>query len=622
MQVKKWGLLLLLFITTLFVSPVLADDSYTIKVLDVNVSVDENGLVSVNESFTGEFDHCTSFFWEIGNTYRYEWMLDGQEVYKNFHWALSDFDLSVYNYNLVESENDTYVYVTDEIDGEVKFSISYKMQLVDLGVGDAQQFGFFILPSQPTEIGTINYRITMPKIFDIDSIVFIYDGMPIIEESESKIHPNYAIEGTSIVGYIDEGISSEHTLELKLDLVSDYFKFPDTLNIAMIIVIVCIILIVLTILAYILFGRDGLIVKAETHLPPDGINAGSVHYICDGNVTYNDVALLILEWADQGYLQIEEVSDPNNLYLVKLKPMGKEKWKYERTLFNALFYNREEVFASELDRYFYPYAFNAIREIENIYSKVKHNRVFTKSSLIFQLFNFFLTIIPIFVGSLYAFYYYYYYLELATMFAVFITLIALILELIWYYVVSHRNLMKRITYYILLLGCVGISFLAAYWYNYAYSVCLNTFGVCYITMLTYAVEVWAMLFMDKRTAVGKAWYGELLGLKDFITNASREELQAELDENPDYFYFVLPYAYTLGVSDVWFKKFYGFHLELPEWYICEGKEELPLRKFSTRYYRIIHILNHHLNAAHFKNLSKSKKEKKKEEIIEEQSEGI
>ncbi len=47
---------------------------------------------------------------------------------------------------------------------------------------------------------------------------------------------------------------------------------------------------------------------------------------------------------------------------------------------------------------------------------------------------------------------------------------------------------------------------------------------------------------------------QLLGLKRFIEVAEKKRLESLVEENPNYFYDVLPYAYILGVSDKWIKK--------------------------------------------------------------------
>ncbi len=49
--------------------------------------------------------------------------------------------------------------------------------------------------------------------------------------------------------------------------------------------------------------------------------------------------------------------------------------------------------------------------------------------------------------------------------------------------------------------------------------------------------------------------GKLKGFKNFIKTAELEKLKRLCDENPEYFYSVLPYAYVFGLSDRWIKQF-------------------------------------------------------------------
>ena len=39
-----------------------------------------------------------------------------------------------------------------------------------------------------------------------------------------------------------------------------------------------------------------------------------------------------------------------------------------------------------------------------------------------------------------------------------------------------------------------------------------------------------------------------------------------VEESPDYFYDVLPFAYVFGLTDKWAKKFENIALRQPEWY--------------------------------------------------------
>ena len=72
--------------------------------------------------------------------------------------------------------------------------------------------------------------------------------------------------------------------------------------------------------------------------------------------------------------------------------------------------------------------------------------------------------------------------------------------------------------------------------------------------------------MRKRTETGNSWYGRLLGFKNFIDKAEKDRILTLVEQNPSYFYNVLPYAYVLGVTDKWAKNFEHIGIQPPRWY--------------------------------------------------------
>lgn len=73
-------------------------------------------------------------------------------------------------------------------------------------------------------------------------------------------------------------------------------------------------------------------------------------------------------------------------------------------------------------------------------------------------------------------------------------------------------------------------------------------------------------YMGKRTEEGAKLQGRILGFKDFLRKAEKDKLERLVDENPTYFYDILPYAYVLGVSDKWARNFEQIHILPPNWY--------------------------------------------------------
>jgi uncharacterized membrane protein len=74
--------------------------------------------------------------------------------------------------------------------------------------------------------------------------------------------------------------------------------------------------------------------------------------------------------------------------------------------------------------------------------------------------------------------------------------------------------------------------------------------------------------------------GEIIGFKDFIVVTEEDKIKFMLEENPELYYKVLPYAQVLGVTDEWEDKFKRILLPPPTW--CTADD------LSTLDYLIIH----------------------------------
>ena len=61
--------------------------------------------------------------------------------------------------------------------------------------------------------------------------------------------------------------------------------------------------------------------------------------------------------------------------------------------------------------------------------------------------------------------------------------------------------------------------------------------------------------MGRKTEYGEEIYAKILGFKDFLEKAEKENLESLVEKDPNYFYNILPYTYVLGISKKWVKKF-------------------------------------------------------------------
>lgn len=110
---------------------------------------------------------------------------------------------------------------------------------------------------------------------------------------------------------------------------------------------------------------------------------------------------------------------------------------------------------------------------------------------------------------------------------------------------------------------VGICVVAGVFFNAFAPKTGAAFVVCGIADIILALF---MFFGSKRTKAGNQVYGQILGFKEFIKKAELDRLKMLVEENPSYYYDIMPYAYVLGLSDQWIENFETMHIPEPDWY--------------------------------------------------------
>lgn len=86
-------------------------------------------------------------------------------------------------------------------------------------------------------------------------------------------------------------------------------------------------------------------------------------------------------------------------------------------------------------------------------------------------------------------------------------------------------------------------------------------------------------YLPKRTPYGNEMLGKIKGFKIFLETAEKQQLEAMVLQNPEYFYDILPFTYVLGVSDKWIKRFETISLQAPNWY--DSSNAFDVNSFGT-----------------------------------------
>lgn len=83
----------------------------------------------------------------------------------------------------------------------------------------------------------------------------------------------------------------------------------------------------------------------------------------------------------------------------------------------------------------------------------------------------------------------------------------------------------------------------------------SIYELYYLSFSCGFVSLILALFMKKRTEYGEYITARVKGFREFLMTVEKDKLESLVNENPNYFYNILPYTYALNISKQWIKKF-------------------------------------------------------------------
>ncbi|MBR1424048.1 DUF2207 domain-containing protein [bacterium] len=306
-------------------------------------------------------------------------------------------------------------------------------------------------------------------------------------------------------------------------------------------------------LTWLNFGKDEQIVPVVNFYPPKGLNSAEAELCYKGKASTKGLVALLVELAKKGYINIE--NDGHKWTLHRTHGYDGVN-KDEKALLTALFphgKNSVERDYLETSQSFYK---DCQRIVENI--NKKRDQIFNAESIGFKLQAFmFVCLIGILAGTVFALFDLQWF-TLANEFPLLLFSVIAVCALIgglknpqegcflilWALMFGGFSLVMLLSMHLRLSNLPLVLFGL---------VCLIIAGVC-----TYQ--------LPKRNKTGVRILGELEGLKKFIEVAEEHRLKQLVEQNPEYFYDVLPYAYIFGLSDKWIDRFEGIMEFKPDWY--------------------------------------------------------
>jgi hypothetical protein len=330
-------------------------------------------------------------------------------------------------------------------------------------------------------------------------------------------------------------------------------------------------------LLWLRFGRDEKPVETVEFYPPEGLTPSEIGYLLDGKVQAHDMLSMILWWASQKLLVIEE-SSRGEFLLRRICALPAGRKPFEKTLWNALFFESECVDLREPNIEFSIALNQAKRELINGYKKDVRTNLYTRVSMQATIACALITLVP-----LIAFIVHTALINASTMsygkgtdmeeilgysagVAAFCSFIL--------YGAGHR---KRLS-----LGMVSKDGSASMQLNanlnflipFVIMVVIGIIGSVILDLpnmmmatASVAICIFFTVNVRQRTDYYKRILGSILGFKNFIKVAKADQMKELFADDPQYYFKILPFAWIFGLSNIWADRFENIIMESPDWYM-------------------------------------------------------
>ena len=425
--------------------------------------------------------------------------------------------------------------------GNKKYKIEFNQNLGWDKISEYDEVYYNLIGNDwDTTIKKVRFEITLPKSFDKNKINFT-SGQRGSKNNNGII---WKVSENKIYGETTKKLGANESLTIALPLEEGYFDTKTTKFIYLLesfaLAILYILIILVSFIIYKKNKEEDNVIETVEFYPPDNLTPTQIGYYIDGRIDAKDLTSMIFYWAGKGYLRIEEVKAGNflkkgSIHLVKISEIVTEN-NFEKYLFDNIFnYSFEDnrVDINQLSNSFYKH----MEKASNIMyiDMIKNDKLLhsRKSKKISKRIQMFIPIV---------------------MFTAFLS--------ISYFGID--NIIQVVGNFILAIITVII-----------------------ITILSNKIKT--------KTEYGNYIVGKCLGFKRFLTVTEKRKLETLIEENPNYFYDILPYAIVLGVSDTWANKFDGLVKEPPVWYSSRDTTNIfVLSMFMSNFNNSISSLNENM----------------------------
>lgn len=609
----------LLYICMLFLTTVVraaeVDNGYHIEDWLYEAQVHEDNTWTVTETMTVEFhEQRHGIYRHIPRLFVRHHDAMGEDKKYTYRCKIRGTEVDIYEYQLDEADNDQQsliIRIGSEdklVSGRHTYVIHYLLAYPDDRFPSADELVHTVLGTDcNTGIGRFRFDIRFDKALPEGLVLQTQSGAWGGDGNWLNVVPT--VTANSISGEASQ-IAPFCGITLQASLPEGYWKGVKSLSPVRAYLFAALFIVCMTIcLVYELLHRRKRPLMVIEYNAPEGISSAEVGVIIDDSADVSDLNSLIVWWASKGHLKLRETYTDEgkvDMRLTVLKPLSEDAPEYQRKFWNVFFKKGNAVSLSELgDKHEEIYGaqialakhFKGKRQVTSTNWKMEFVAIcmFLSGFLLFAYGSSVVTWNDKDV-------------HFASWGFAGLAFVAMSVRMwlsSWDMIRSRKRVFIQ---YAIILFLATFSLAG---FN------LNLYNAPDYFLSRSLLNIilgggWLVALLGSRlvrdTEYRKEKMSLLLGFREFIKKAELPMLKAQVDENPEYFYDVLPYAMVFGLTNKWQKHFKDLDIPAPSWYECTGGNH----RFSSYMLadRISHSVDHTIrqavvNSSHDPNSSSS-----------------
>lgn len=535
-----------------------AAQSFVISNYQIHAEIDKSAVMKVEENITFRECDSLSFRKDILQDYSYDADQDGNP--ETYAYEISNIRVEGADYTTSYENGAHRLQLTLE-KPNANIIIHYQVRLRRYDAEDANIFFYQLI--SPTHTGTIehfNASITLPNRPDTGFDVYQVDQGLNRSSSFNAIISDKTIEISST-----QALQPGQGVMIFATLRNFFFNYSHPLTLHLFFSILSIILVMGCYFAIIYSNRFHKKDMLKESYPIKEIEMGTLGYILDGIVDEADIISILIEWANQNYIQIRD--ENQTISLVIINELSQNAKPYEQHLFDLIFTKYTLVTIDQLKERNLKKQMLAIeKEILASQEQRRKNAIYANTSYLWQLLSAVAICIPLALTMFACIYEQQYLFSKSLVYAAYCAGIIYANCVPWIWLFKKRSRLSKSVQDVYRVLTMLINFISgALLYRY---LLINQTPVVYAAINFVLTLLFAciIIFMDRRTFYGRNLYMRLLSLRQYIRSANSEQLTTYLYDNPYYFEDMLPYAWIFDITDIWGKKFTSIPLDAPVWY--------------------------------------------------------